>query len=148
MAWHQALPNAWLIESIKLKLAIWGKAKWPMVKESVLDVISPNIVRVPIVHNPGLVGIEGVLRDYRSNVKAVFSKSIRATDSNLAQLIVIKEALSLSISSQWALFCCPRTSGVVCLVGPLGIAVGFRRTASVQFFATMNFHYGTCSSFF
>ncbi|XVE80900.1 hypothetical protein DITRI_Ditri15bG0018300 [Diplodiscus trichospermus] len=112
-----------------MRLAIWGMAKWLMVKESVLDVIRfPNIVHVLVVNNhgrsvscwicpsdgvlkfnvdgsairqTGLAGIGGILRDHWSSVKGVFSKSIGVADSNLVEIIAIKEALSLYVSSQW-----------------------------------------------
>ncbi|XVE83693.1 hypothetical protein DITRI_Ditri16bG0107100 [Diplodiscus trichospermus] len=50
----------------------------------------------------GLAGISGVLRDYMSNVKILFSKPIEIADCNLAELFAVREALNLFFVSQWA----------------------------------------------
>ena len=51
---------------------------------------------------PGPVGIGGVLRDCNAAVKAVFSKSIGMADSNLAELLVVREALKVFVAIRWA----------------------------------------------
>ncbi|XVF41643.1 hypothetical protein PTKIN_Ptkin01aG0296500 [Pterospermum kingtungense] len=51
------------------------------------------------LEQPGLAGIGGILRDDNSRTKIVFSKSIGVVDSNFADLLAIREALTLFISS-------------------------------------------------
>ncbi|XVF62072.1 hypothetical protein PTKIN_Ptkin08bG0187700 [Pterospermum kingtungense] len=48
---------------------------------------------------PRLAGIGGVLRDHEGNVKIQFMKSIGLADSNLAELLAIKEAFLIFASS-------------------------------------------------
>ena len=48
---------------------------------------------------PEPAGIGGVLRDFNAAVKAVFSKSIGVVDSNVAKLLVVREALKLFVVS-------------------------------------------------
>ena len=49
---------------------------------------------------PGLAGIGGVLRDYSGKVKAIFSKAIGLTDSNVAELLAVSKALRIFLSSK------------------------------------------------
>ena len=51
---------------------------------------------------PGPVGIGGVLRDNLSIVKMIFPKSVGIEDSNVAELLAVREAMRLFISSCWA----------------------------------------------
>ena len=46
---------------------------------------------------PGLVGISGVLKDCMATTKVVFSKAIGVIDSNVAELLIIIEALRISL---------------------------------------------------
>ncbi|XVF82522.1 hypothetical protein PTKIN_Ptkin16aG0056100 [Pterospermum kingtungense] len=49
----------------------------------------------------GLVGIRGVLRDYKSDVKLVFPKYVGVGGSNFVELLSVREGFLLFISSQW-----------------------------------------------
>ena len=49
----------------------------------------------------GPTGIGGALRDNLAVVKIVFSKAIKVVDSNVAELLAVKEALHIFISSSW-----------------------------------------------
>ncbi|XVF58965.1 hypothetical protein PTKIN_Ptkin07bG0108800 [Pterospermum kingtungense] len=51
---------------------------------------------------PGPAGIEGLLRDHEGNVILRFMKSIGHADSNLAELLAIKEVFLIFASSRWA----------------------------------------------
>ncbi|XVE86926.1 hypothetical protein DITRI_Ditri18aG0074600 [Diplodiscus trichospermus] len=51
---------------------------------------------------PGLEGIGGVLRNHESRVLMVFSKSIGLVNSNMVEILAVKEALSLFLSLQWS----------------------------------------------
>ncbi|XVF84598.1 hypothetical protein PTKIN_Ptkin17bG0050200 [Pterospermum kingtungense] len=50
---------------------------------------------------PGQVGVGGVLRDHDESIKMCFSNSIGVADSNLAELMAIREALLLFVQSRW-----------------------------------------------
>ncbi|XWS48374.1 hypothetical protein CRYUN_Cryun13aG0071000 [Craigia yunnanensis] len=50
----------------------------------------------------GPVGIGGVLRDNTAAIKLVFSKAIGVANSNVAELLAVREALSVYTSSRWA----------------------------------------------
>ncbi|XWS10417.1 hypothetical protein CRYUN_Cryun39dG0075400 [Craigia yunnanensis] len=50
----------------------------------------------------GPTGIGGVLRDNLLVVKMVFSKSVGMEDSNMAELLAVRKAMCLFISSCWA----------------------------------------------
>ncbi|XVF39326.1 hypothetical protein PTKIN_Ptkin01aG0025500 [Pterospermum kingtungense] len=50
---------------------------------------------------PGPTGVGGVLRDHDESVKMCFSKSIGVPDSNLAEIMAIREALLLFVQSRW-----------------------------------------------
>ncbi|XVE48617.1 hypothetical protein DITRI_Ditri01bG0015800 [Diplodiscus trichospermus] len=112
-----------ILDLTKMRLAIWSKAKWPSIYESVVDIQrSRGLVRAAAAVNiqrkasswscppeellkfnvdgsalgqPGLAGIGGVLRDHGSNIKLVFSKHRGVADSNLAELLAIREAIFL-----------------------------------------------------
>ena len=51
---------------------------------------------------PGPAGIGGVLRDHTTTVKLVFSKAIGVADSNVAELLAVREVLSVYANSRWA----------------------------------------------
>ncbi|OMO72253.1 hypothetical protein COLO4_27741 [Corchorus olitorius] len=51
---------------------------------------------------PGEAGIGGILRDENGNTKLVFSKPIGQADSNMAELLAIKEAFLIFAASNWA----------------------------------------------
>ncbi|XWS71347.1 hypothetical protein CRYUN_Cryun03dG0130500 [Craigia yunnanensis] len=115
---------------ILLCVANWLKAKWPDSAESTLDIVRfPNFAKQPVklkVVKKGLVweppsidslkfninrsfkgnlgpsGIGGVLRDTKAAIKLVFSKAIGLADSNVAELLAVKEALRLFIGLKWA----------------------------------------------
>ncbi|XP_017974508.1 PREDICTED: uncharacterized protein LOC108661583 [Theobroma cacao] len=49
----------------------------------------------------GPEGIGGILTNHKREVKVIFSKSIGAADSNLAELLGIMEAIIIFMSSRW-----------------------------------------------
>ncbi|OMO83173.1 hypothetical protein COLO4_22651 [Corchorus olitorius] len=51
---------------------------------------------------PGEAGIGGILRDDSGNTKLVFSKFIGIADSNMAELLAIKEAFLIFVASEWS----------------------------------------------
>ncbi|XVE78573.1 hypothetical protein DITRI_Ditri13aG0156700 [Diplodiscus trichospermus] len=103
-----------------LRAVHWGKAKWQSMKENITEITQwPNLISVrgrdiaarihtcwtkPVegslkfnvdgsaLGQPGPAGIGGVLRDHKANIKLVFSKSVDVVDSNLAELLAIREA--------------------------------------------------------
>ena len=117
-----------IIDTIKFRLAIWLKAKWPDCPNTILDVVRlSNAIQVPIKVNnvkkaiiwkcppldslkfnvdgsakgkPGPASIGGVLRDCRFAVKAVFSKSIGVADSNVVELLAVREALKIFVATR------------------------------------------------
>ena len=118
-----------IIDTIRLRIAWWFKAKWPDSVYSILDIVRfPNITQSPLksraVKNaalwkapplgslkfnvdgsargkPGPAGIGGVLRDCMAATKVVFSKAIGVADSNVAELLAIREALRIFAASKW-----------------------------------------------
>ena len=50
---------------------------------------------------PNPTGIECVLRDCKAAIKVVFSKAIGVTNSNITELLVVREALRIFITSRW-----------------------------------------------
>ena len=52
---------------------------------------------------PGPVGIGGILRNYNLTIKGIFSKAVRVVDSNVVELLAVREALKLYVASQWQL---------------------------------------------
>ena len=106
------------------------KAKWPNNKDLVLDFCRfPNVVsaskrmkkiravlqwsKPPIgflkfnvdglaIDKPGPTGIGEVLRDDFENVKIVFSKAVGIIDSNLAELLAVRETFIVFAVSKWA----------------------------------------------
>ena len=119
-----------IIDITKYRLASWFKAKWLDSPHSISDIIkfpkdiSNSKEKIAVKRNftwepsptefmkfnvdgsargkPGAVGIGGVLRDCNAAVKMIFSKSIGVVDSNMAELLVVREALKMFTASQWA----------------------------------------------
>ena len=119
-----------IIDIINLRLMHWFQAKWPNNKDSVLDFCRfPNVISAPkrmkkiraalqwskppigflkfnvdgsAVGKPGPAGIGGVLRDDHENVKIVFSKAVGIMDSNLTELLAVREAFIVFAASKWA----------------------------------------------
>ena len=113
-----------IIDLIKLRIASWSKAKWPDCIVSMMDAVRfPNEIKVlpqvvvprvgimwknPLIGSlkfnvdgsskgkPGLAGIGGVLKDCSGKVKAIFSKAIGLTNSNVAELLAVSKALRFS----------------------------------------------------
>ncbi|XVF83470.1 hypothetical protein PTKIN_Ptkin16aG0489500 [Pterospermum kingtungense] len=83
-----------LIDDVRLKVAVWGKLKWPNLKDGTIDIArNLNVIKIPGgVKSVRSVGIGGVLRDSDANVILCFSKAAGNIDSNLAELIAVKEA--------------------------------------------------------
>ncbi|XVF86520.1 hypothetical protein PTKIN_Ptkin18bG0047600 [Pterospermum kingtungense] len=54
------------------------------------------------VGKQGYAGIGGLLRDHQESVLIRFSKFIGVEDSNVAELVAIRKALVLFLSSPWA----------------------------------------------
>ncbi|XWS30084.1 hypothetical protein CRYUN_Cryun24cG0088000 [Craigia yunnanensis] len=112
-----------IIDTISLRIALWFNAKWPDSVNSILDVvkcsnntmISPkfrvakkvSLWKVPPLDSlkfnmdgsargkPSLAGIDGVRRDCTAMIKAVFSKTISMTDSNVVKLLAVRETLRI-----------------------------------------------------
>ena len=110
-----------MVDNIKFRIASWFKAKWPRSNESISELIRyPNLISVPLrvkpvrvvtmwippsrgymkfnvdgsaKSKPGPAGIGGVLRDNLSVVKMIFSKSVGIEDSNMAELLAVREAM-------------------------------------------------------
>ncbi|XVF23464.1 hypothetical protein REPUB_Repub13aG0041100 [Reevesia pubescens] len=57
---------------------------------------------------PGPAGIGGVLQDEAGAVKLIFSKSIGIADSNVVELLAVKEAFLVFVASKWG-----RTHGLM-----------------------------------
>ncbi|XVE88825.1 hypothetical protein DITRI_Ditri19aG0099600 [Diplodiscus trichospermus] len=113
-----------------LRMALWGKAKWQNLNKNILDIFRwPQVIKIqPIKHvirstscwekpavgclkfnvdgsekgQPGSASIGGVLRDHDANIKLVFSKSVGVADSNLAEVLAIREAFVIFSYSPWA----------------------------------------------
>ena len=118
-----------LLDNIIFRIASWFKVKWSECKVSLSEFVRyPNLVKAPLrakqvrvvkpwnalpcgfmkfnvdgssVGKPGPAGIGGVLRDNSTAVKAVFSKSIGVADSNVAELLAVREAMHIFLSSSW-----------------------------------------------
>ena len=118
-----------IIDLIKLRIASWCKAKWSNCIISMTDAVRfPNEIKVlpkvavprvgimwknPSIGSlkfnvdgsskgkPGPAGIGGVLRDCSGKVKVIFSKAIGLADSNVAELLAVREALRIFLSSKW-----------------------------------------------
>ncbi|XVE94792.1 hypothetical protein REPUB_Repub02eG0039900 [Reevesia pubescens] len=48
-----------------------------------------------------MTGIRGVLRDNKGVTKLVFSKNVGVVDSNVAELLAVKEAFLIFVASSW-----------------------------------------------
>ncbi|XVF57148.1 hypothetical protein PTKIN_Ptkin06aG0180700 [Pterospermum kingtungense] len=118
-----------LIHNACLRLAFWCKAKWSEVAQGMYEVASyPNLIIVPgktkksrggVCWNPpsegilkfnmdgaargcpGPTGIRGILWDSSHKVISMFSKLVGIIDSNLAELLAVKEAIGIFSASQW-----------------------------------------------
>ncbi|XWS75528.1 hypothetical protein CRYUN_Cryun01aG0097400 [Craigia yunnanensis] len=51
---------------------------------------------------PGSAGIGGLLKDCNTAVKVVFCKAIGVADSNVAELLAVREVVKLFAASRWA----------------------------------------------
>ncbi|XVF79235.1 hypothetical protein PTKIN_Ptkin14bG0204400 [Pterospermum kingtungense] len=120
-----------LIDLIKLRIMHWVKAKWPTAQVDLWNFMTClNEIQIPSnpIHirpitswscpplgyvkfnvdgaslgKPGQEGIGGILCDHQGRVLIRFSKSIGLADSNLAELLAIREALIVFSSSSWAI---------------------------------------------
>ncbi|XVF79317.1 hypothetical protein PTKIN_Ptkin14bG0211600 [Pterospermum kingtungense] len=118
-----------ILDLIKLRLSMWMKARWLHLSMSMLNVDSSHysvpfskasdMVRksscwIPpsegmVKFNvdgssfgkPDPVGIGGVLRNHKGNELMSFSKHIGMEDSNVAEIMAIREALVLFLASPW-----------------------------------------------
>ncbi|XVF77054.1 hypothetical protein PTKIN_Ptkin14bG0009100 [Pterospermum kingtungense] len=114
-----------LFDLCKLRVSHWAKAKWPVIKEGVIDIMrvpwgisipgSEKALRDPsswdppplgyfkfnvdgtALGQPGQAGVGGLLRNHDESVEMCFSKSIGVADSNLAEIMAIREALLLVV---------------------------------------------------
>ncbi|WRX26533.1 Ribonuclease H domain - like 10 [Theobroma cacao] len=119
-------------ELVKLRVATWAKAKWPRDYNRTLDTfIEPRLGAVlkcvkktrpkvewtnPVDGSmkfnvdgaasgcPGEAGIGGILRNSAGETKMMFSKSIEMGDSNLAEVLAIKQAFMMFFASNWNSF--------------------------------------------
>ncbi|XVF77973.1 hypothetical protein PTKIN_Ptkin14bG0090800 [Pterospermum kingtungense] len=118
-----------ILDLIKLRLSMWMKARWPHLSMSMLNVDSSHY-SVPFSKasdmvqksscwippsegmvkfnvdgssfgKPGPAGIGGVLRNHKGNELMSFSKHIGMEDSNVAEIMAIREALVLFLASPW-----------------------------------------------
>ena len=118
-----------LCDTIKLRITMWYKAKWPNGGESLMDVARfSNAIKAYAIGKtvrvitswkhppadamkfnvdgsskgkPRSVGIRGVFKDSLAAVKIFFSKAIGVEDSNMAELLTVKEAMCIFVSSKW-----------------------------------------------
>ena len=116
-----------LLDNINLRIASWFKAKWSGCNVSPREVVRfPNLIKAPLrvkplrlarlwssppsgfmkfnvdgtsLVKPGPVGIGGVLEDNLAVIKIVFSKSIGVADSNVAELLAVREAMHIFLYS-------------------------------------------------
>ncbi|XVF49786.1 hypothetical protein PTKIN_Ptkin04bG0043200 [Pterospermum kingtungense] len=88
---------------IKLRLAHWIKAKWPDLNMGILDHIfsHPDVAEPPC--DPGAAGIEGVLRNHLGCELFRLSKSVGVLEANLAELLAVREAFVIFISTVWVI---------------------------------------------
>ncbi|EOY20380.1 Uncharacterized protein TCM_046263 [Theobroma cacao] len=120
-----------VFELAESRVSQWAKAKWPaMCSSSVYLPCDPTCVSVlkeklsaksfcvwvrPPVGSlkfnvdgaakdcPGLVGLGGMLRDCSRNVKLLFSKSLGIDDSNLSEIMTMKDAFVFFFATfSWA----------------------------------------------
>lgn len=119
-----------VIDTIKLRLFSWYKGKWPQAMESTIEFISclnvikingkkmkvrPHIDWAPprigvlkfnvdgaALGKPGLAGIGGVLRNHEGRVLIRFSKAVGIEESNIAEILAIREALMIFSGFPWA----------------------------------------------
>ena len=118
-----------LINTIKLRIAFWFKAKWPECEDSLMDVVRfPNVIKAPLKvksakevilwknplldslkfnvdgsykGKPGPASIDDMLKDSMTAIKIVFSKAIGVADSNITELLAEHEAMRIYLSSKW-----------------------------------------------
>ncbi|XVE80966.1 hypothetical protein DITRI_Ditri15bG0024200 [Diplodiscus trichospermus] len=118
-----------VIDSSKLRLVHWVKAKWLRILtgwqeifmflnlivvplkghkiRSSISWVSPNVGELKFnvdgsaLGKPGPTGIGGILRDHLGIKKMAFSKPTGIADSNIAELMAIREAFILFISLPW-----------------------------------------------
>ncbi|XVE78048.1 hypothetical protein DITRI_Ditri13aG0112900 [Diplodiscus trichospermus] len=75
---------------IKTHFQLWG------ITAAVWDVDGSSLGK------PGPAGIGGILRDHLGNELIRFSRSVGMSESNVAELLAIREAFVLYVSSSWA----------------------------------------------
>ncbi|XVF83559.1 hypothetical protein PTKIN_Ptkin16aG0498800 [Pterospermum kingtungense] len=118
-----------LIDLVKFRIIHWAKAKWPHIQIDSWSALNClNKIQIPTKRvnprpfscwscpsfgavkfnidgaaqgKPGPAGIGGILRDHQGTALIRFSKSIGTADSNLAEILTIKEAFLLVTSSRW-----------------------------------------------
>ncbi|EOX96525.1 Uncharacterized protein TCM_005759 [Theobroma cacao] len=87
-------------ELVIVRIAWWMHAKWPEVNLGVDDLIKDPCNAT----NPRRVshaGIGSILKDWSGDVMALFSKSMGMIDSNLEELLAVKEAAVIFAASTW-----------------------------------------------
>ncbi|XVF88721.1 hypothetical protein PTKIN_Ptkin19aG0073400 [Pterospermum kingtungense] len=117
------------IDLVRYRIASWFKAKYPHVCETLVDLVnnpfnclppskaatgrtmvcwekpSPGSLKFNVdgssLGNPALSGIGGLLRDHLNRVLISFSKSIGIADSNMAEVMAVRKALVLFVTSEW-----------------------------------------------
>ncbi|XVF66579.1 hypothetical protein PTKIN_Ptkin10aG0048600 [Pterospermum kingtungense] len=88
-----------VIVIIRLRLLMWVRAKWPEASSWSLKFN----VDGSSLGKPGPAGVGWILRDHHGNELIRFSKSIGVEDSNVAELLAIREAFILFLSSTWVM---------------------------------------------
>ncbi|XVE58756.1 hypothetical protein DITRI_Ditri04bG0194700 [Diplodiscus trichospermus] len=91
-----------LLDSIRLRVSFWCKAKWPAIHECLLDIyIHPDLVKIP--SNPNSLRVGGNwLRPQQGYVKFNVDGSSLGKPGQAAELIAIREAMAIFIVSCWA----------------------------------------------
>ncbi|OMO55420.1 hypothetical protein COLO4_36005 [Corchorus olitorius] len=117
-----------IVEIVGCPIAYWCKARWPGAA-GVEDLIRvPELIQIDYGKQvsrphiewslptpgqlkfnvdgaargpPGEAGIEGILRDDSGCTRLIFSKTIGIADSNMAEILAIKEAFLVFVSLDW-----------------------------------------------
>ncbi|XVF71505.1 hypothetical protein PTKIN_Ptkin12aG0043200 [Pterospermum kingtungense] len=117
------------IDLVRFRIASWFKAKYPHVCGTLVDLVNnpskclppskaaigrtmvcwekpqPGLLKFNVdgssLGNPRPSGIGGLLRDHLGRVLISFSKPIGIADSNMAEVMAVREALALFVTSEW-----------------------------------------------
>ncbi|XVF82575.1 hypothetical protein PTKIN_Ptkin16aG0060800 [Pterospermum kingtungense] len=90
------------MDVIRVRLAHWATTVWPKDQVSMMGAVKFNVDGLSM-GKLGLIGIGGVLRDHSGDELARFFKSIGVEDSNFAELMAIREAMVIFVTSPFVL---------------------------------------------